>query len=340
MSSVTSGTDDDAFDPAGRRVLVTGGAGFLGSALARRLVGLGARVTVIDAMLPDMGGNLFNLDGVLDRIHLVQGDVRDEALVRREVAAAEVVFNLAGQISHLDSMENPRHDLEINCASQLSILEACRKDNPAVRIVFAATRQQYGRPQVLPIDERHPLLPLDVNGINKIAGEAYHLLYGKVYGLKASSLRLTNCYGPGQLIRHARQGFVGWFVRLALEGKPIDLFGDGSQMRDFTYVDDVVEAFLLAGHSDAAVGEAFNVGGDRPYSLKEFAGLLREAAGGTCEVRTRPFPEERRRIDIGDAYLSSDKIRARLGWAPRVPLREGLARTVAYYRANLGRYLS
>lgn len=324
---------------AARRVLVTGGAGFLGSALVRRLVEADARVTVVDAMLDGMGGNLFNLDGVLERVSFVRADVRDAARMRPLVAQAQVIFNLAGQISHLDSMENPQQDLEINCDSQLSILEACRRDNPQVRIVYAATRQQYGRPHYLPIDERHPLDPIDVNGINKIAGEAYHLLYGKVYGLRATSLRLTNCYGPGQRIRDSRQGFVGWFLRLALEGKPIDLFGDGVQRRDFTHADDVAEAFLLAASGDAAVGEAFNVGGDRPYTLREFAEALQEAAGSAAGVRGVPFPPERKRIDIGDAYLASDKIRARLGWTPRVGLREGLARTVAYYRAHAARYL-
>jgi UDP-glucose 4-epimerase len=321
----------------GRRVLVTGGLGFIGSNLCRSLADLGARVLAVDSLLPDYGGNLFNLDGYEDKVRINIADVRGHGmgyLVRDQ----EVLFNLAGQVSHIDSMTDPFTDLEINCRSQLSILEAVRQNNPGVRIVYAGTRQVYGRPQRLPVDESHLLNPTDVNGINKISGEFYHLVYHSVYGIRASSLRLTNTYGPRQLIRHPRQGFIGWFVRQAVLGETIQLFGDGTQKRDFDYVDDVVDAFLRAGAMDAADGQVFNLGGESPVSLLELARTMIEIAGhGSCTLV--PFPPDRKRIDIGDFYADATKIRKTLGWAPRVPLREGLERTIEYYRRHQDRYL-
>jgi UDP-glucose 4-epimerase len=229
-------------------------------------------------------------------------------------------------------------DLEINCKSQLSILEACKSKNPSIKIVFAATRQQYGKPDYLPVDEKHPQHPTDVNGINKMAGEAYHLLYNDVYDIRTVSLRLTNTYGPRQLMKHNRQGFAYWFIRQALEGAEIKIFGTGEQLRDFTYVDDAVTAFLLAGASEEASGEVFNLGGERAYSLLEFTetliSLCPEASFAIVE-----FPEEKKRIDIGDFYADCTKIKKRLGWEPTVELKEGLKRTVEYYRENLKHYL-
>jgi UDP-glucose 4-epimerase len=321
----------------GRKVLVTGGLGFIGSNLCRTLADLGAEVLAVDSLLPDYGGNLFNLDGYEHRVRINIADVRGhgmEYLVRGQ----EVLFNLAGQVSHLDSMTDPFTDLEINCRSQLSILEAVRRGNPEVKIVYAGTRQVYGRPRYLPVDEQHQLNPTDVNGINKISGELYHLVYNSVYGIRASSLRLTNTYGPRQLIRHNRQGFIGWFVRQVVLGETIELFGDGTQRRDFDYVDDVVDAFLRAGAMDTADGEVFNLGGDAPVSLKDLADLMIELAGAGG-VRLVPFPPARKRIDIGDFYAETGKIRARLGWTPTTPLREGLARTIEFYRRHREHYL-
>jgi len=320
-----------------RRVLVTGALGFIGSNLCRTLADLGAKVLAVDSLLPDYGGNLFNLDGYEDRVRINIADVRGHGmsyLVRDQ----DVLFNLAGQVSHIDSMTDPFTDLEINCRSQLWILEAVRQNNPEVRIVYAGTRQVYGKPQRLPVDESHPLNPTDVNGINKISGELYHLVYHSVYGIRASSLRLTNTYGPRQLIRHSRQGFIGWFIRQAVLGETIQLFGDGTQKRDFDYVDDVVDAFLRAGAMDEADGQVFNLGGDEPVSLLELAKTMVEIAGAGAYVLT-PFPPERKRIDIGDFYADTTKIRKTLGWAPRVPLREGLRRTIDYYRRHRDRYL-
>jgi UDP-glucose 4-epimerase len=264
-------------------------------------------------------------------------DVRGHAM-EYLVRGQEILFNLAGQVSHIDSMIDPFTDLEINCRSQLWILEAVRKSNPDIKIVYAGTRQIYGKPQRLPADESHPLQPTDVNGINKISGELYHLVYHSVYGIRATSLRLTNTYGPRQLIRHSRQGFIGWFVRQAVLGEEIQIFGNGLQRRDFDYVDDVVAAFLRAGASADADGQVFNLGGEEPIALLELAKLMIEIAGrGSYAVV--PFPPERKRIDIGDFYSDAGKIRRTLGWKPTVMLREGLAQTLDYYARHREHYL-
>ena len=319
-------------------VLITGGLGFIGSNLARRLADLGARVTVVDSLIPDYGGNRFNLAGYEGRVCVDIADVRDPYSMRALVQGQDVIFNLAGQVSHIDSMTDPLTDLEINARSQLSILEACRYENPAVKIVYAGTRQQYGKPRYLPLDEEHLQAPTDVNGVNKLAGEWYHIVYHTAYGLRTTSLRLTNTYGPRQLIKHNRQGFIGWFIRQAVAGQTIQLYGDGRQLRDLTFVDDVVEAFLLAGANDAANGRVYNLGGSAPISLYDLACTIVELAG-RGDVRLVPWPEERKKIDIGDVYSSYARIESELGWRPAVPLRAGLERTLAYYCDNLDKYI-
>lgn len=321
----------------GRRVMVTGALGFIGSNLTRALADLGAQVLAVDSLLPDYGGNLFNLAGYEDRVRINIADVRGHA-VEYLVQGQEVLFNLAGQVSHLDSMSDPFTDLEINCRSQLWILEALRKRNPEAKVVYAGTRQVYGRARYLPVDENHLLSPTDVNGINKISGEFYHLVYHSVYGIRACSLRLTNTFGPRQLIRHNRQGFIGWFVRQVTLAEPIELFGDGRQKRDFDYVDDVVEAFLRAGAMEQADGQVFNLGGDAPVPLRELAEMMIEIAGQGSYTLV-PFPPERKAIDIGDFWADAAKIKAALGWAPRVSLREGMRRTIEYYRRHKDHYL-
>jgi UDP-glucose 4-epimerase len=323
----------------GRRVMITGGLGFIGSNLARQLVALGADVLLVDSLIPDYGGNLFNIEGLDGALRVNIADVRQQSTMNYLVRDREVIFNLAGQVSHIDSMRDPYQDLEINCRSQLTILEACRRNNPTTKVVFAGTRQVYGKPDTLPVDERHLVRPTDVNGINKVAGEYYHLVYNNVFGVRACSLRLTNVYGPRQLLRHNRQGFIGWFIRLAIENQEIQIFGDGSQVRDFVYVDDASDAFLRAGASDACNGEVFNVGGSEPISHRELVALLIDVAG-TGRYKMVEWPPEKKAIDIGSFYADSSKFKAAVGWEPRVGLREGLTRTVAYYREHLPRYLS
>lgn len=319
----------------GTRVLITGGVGFIGSNLARRLVGLGAHVTLVDSLIPEYGGNLRNIADIRDRVSVNLSDVRDGHGFRAIVRDQDVLFNLAGQTSHQDSMINPFADLDINCTAQLSMLEACRAINPEIRIVFASTRQIYGRPDYLPVDEKHLLRPTDVNGINKMAGEWYHILYNNVYGIRASALRLTNTYGRGMRIKDARQTFLGIWIKLAIEGKPFAVWG-GDQLRDFNHVDDVVDALLLAATDERAVGQIYNLGDSEVVSLRALAERVVEANGGG-EFEILSFPEERKRIDIGDYYADFSRFSA-LGWSPRVCLADGLRDTIAYYRDHLAEY--
>ena len=321
----------------GRKVLVTGGLGFIGSTLARRLLELKAQVTLVDSLIPQYGGNPFNIEDIRDRVRVNISDVRDPYAMRYLVRGQDVLFNLAGQTSHLDSMKEPETDLEINCRAQLSILETCREINPGIRILFAGTRQVYGRPDHLPVNEAHPLRPVDVNGINKIAGEMYHLLYSTVYGIPCCVLRLTNTYGPRMRVKDARQTFLGIWLKQLIEGQPLRVYGDGTQLRDFNYVDDAVEAMLLAVACDQAIGKVYNLGSTEVVSLKALAALLIELNGsGSFELA--PFSEETRKIDIGDYYGDFRKIEAELGWQPQVSLREGLKRSLEYYRQHRDKY--
>lgn len=320
-----------------RSVLVTGGLGFIGSNLALRLVRLGARVTLVDSLIPEYGGSLFNIEPVRDRVEVNIADVRDEFSMDYLVRGRDVLFNLAGQTSHLDSMQNPYVDLDINCRAQLSILEACRKNNPRVKVVYASTRQIYGKPDYLPVDEKHLVHPTDVNGINKMAGEWYHILYNNVYGVRAASLRLTNTYGPRMRVKDARQTFLGIWLKRMLDGEPIEIWGDGRQLRDFNYVDDVVDALLLVAADERANGQIYNLGSHETINLNDLAQKL-IALNGRGECRLIPFPPDRKAIDIGDYYSDYARIRETLGWEPRVNLDAGLARTLVYYREYRAQY--
>jgi UDP-glucose 4-epimerase len=320
------------------RDMNTGGLPFIGSNLARPLLEAGADVLLVDSLNPEYGGNRYNIDGIADRVSVAVADVRDRASMDALVRGQEVIFNLAGQVSHIDSMRDPYTDLEINCRAQLSMLEACRRYNATARVVYAGTRQVYGRPDQLPVDERHLVRPVDINGVNKAAGEYYHLLYNNVFGVRALSLRLTNVYGPRQLIRHNRQGFIGWFIRMAIEGQEIQVFGDGSQLRDFVYVDDAADAFLRAGATDVCDGDVFNVGGSEPTSHRDLVDMLIDLAG-SGSVRYVEWPPEKKRIDIGSFYSDSTKFTRATGWMPAVGLREGLRRTIDFYRAHMDQYV-
>jgi UDP-glucose 4-epimerase len=321
----------------GANVLITGGLGFIGSNLARRLVDLGANVTLVDSLIPEYGGSLFNIAGIEDKVRLNISDVRDPHSMDFLVQGHDFLFNLAGQTSHQDSMYNPYADLDINCRAQLSILEACRNNNPDICVVFASTRQIYGKPDYLPVDEKHLLRPVDVNGINKMAGEWYHILYNNVYDIRSCALRLTNTYGPRMRIKDTRQTFVGIWIRLLLEGKQFEVWG-GEQLRDFTYIDDAVEAMLSAAENEQACGRIFNLGGSIVVSLKELADILIQTNEGGKYIICQ-FPEKRKKIDIGDYYSDYKLIHDVLGWEPKVTLQDGLKQTLDYYRKYLQNYV-
>lgn len=323
----------------GKHVLITGGLGFIGSALARSLVDAGAKITLMDSLIPEYGGNFFNINGIKDKVQVNISDVRDPFAMAYLVQDKDYLFNLAGQTSHLDSMTNPQADLDINASAQLSILEACRKNNQKIKIVFASTRQLYGKPEYLPVDEVHPIRPVDVNGINKLAGEMYHLLYNNVYGIRACALRLTNTYGPGMRVKDARQTFLGIWLRNVIEGKPVLVYGDGLQLRDFNYVDDVVNALLLAALDNKADGQVFNLGGNEVVSLEQLARMLCDLHPGS-NYKIVPFPPERKVIDIGDYYSNYEKFKTALGWQPKIDLKSGLANCLAYYQEHQQAYWS
>lgn len=314
----------------GRPVLVTGGLGFIGSNLARRLVALGARVTVLDNLNPGQGGNRHNLDDVCEAIEVVIGDQADRDMVARLVRGKDVIFNLCGRVAHMDSLRDPFGDLHANAVAQLALLEAVRTQNPTAKVVYAGSRSQYGRTRTLPVREDHPLEPTDVNGVYKAAAERLHLVYHACHGIRACSLRLTNTYGPRQLMAHGRQGFFNWFLRRAMDGEELLVYGDGRQLRDVLYVDDAVEAFLLAGMEPAADGRAFNIASGVGVSVAELAEAAVRAAGRGV-VRSIEYPAEQRPIEIGDFVADISAARSLLGWQPVTPLAEGLARTVAFF---------
>ena len=315
----------------GEKILITGGLGFIGSNLAIRLIEAGASVTIVDSLFPTCGANYFNIETIRNDIEIVEGDAANLTLMRRLVRGKKYVFNLAGHVSHIESMEDPFSDLHMNALAPLSVLEACRHENRGARVIYAGTRQSYGRPESLPLVETQLLKPIDVNGVSKMAGEWLHMVYDRAHGISAVSLRLVNTYGPRQLVKHARQGFVGWFIKQAIEGEEIQLFGDGQQLRGFNYIDDVVDALLIAATHSGLRGDYFNLGGERPVTLEAFVQLLLRVTG-RGSYRIVPFPADKKAIDIGSVYTSAEKFNAATGWKPRTTLEEGLTRTVDYYR--------
>ena len=321
----------------GRKVMVTGGLGFIGSALAVRLAKDGARVTVVDSSVPGCGANPHNLAAVRDQVQVVAADIGDPAIADA-IRGCSVIFNLAGEISHIHSMRQPPRDAELNAFAQLRLLELCGRVEPGVRVVYAGTRQIYGVPQYLPVDENHPVRPVDFNGIHKYAATQYHLQWNEMGRIDARVLRLSNVYGPRMALNIPCQGFLGNFLRRSLLGQTIEIFGDGQQIRDPVYVDDVVDAFLLAGGAEDARSRVWNVGGAEPLSLDRIAALM-TAEAGAPEPIFKPFPEEQKSIDIGSYFTDTARIRRELGWEPKVGFPEGIRRSLAYYRSEIANYL-
>jgi UDP-glucose 4-epimerase len=320
----------------GKSVLITGGLGFIGSSLALRMVELGAKVTIVDSMIPEFGGNWKNIEPIRERVRIYQDDMRSFQALAQIVKGQQAIFHLAGQVSHGDSMREPITDLGVNCVSTMNLVEACRLNNPTTRIVYTSTRQVYGTPQQLPVTENHAVLPVDVNGINKLAAEYYHLLYHRVYDIRSTVLRLTNTYGPRLQIQNDRQGFIGVFLKRCLTGQTIQIFGDGKQVRDFNYVDDVVDALLLSLRHDECFGRVFNLGSTDRLSLLDFVQTL--AALTDAPYKIVPFPADKKLIDIGDYYGDYTAFSLTTGWQPRVKLREGLDRTLAFYKQHGANY--
>lgn len=319
-------------------VLITGGLGFIGSNLAENLVKYGSYVTCVDSLIPEYGGNTYNVSEIKSKIDINIADIRDQFSMNYIVKNKDIIFNLAGQTSHLDSMEDPLTDLDINCRSQITILEACKNYNPNVKIVFASTRQIYGKPIYLPVDENHPIQPIDVNGINKFAGESYHLLYHNVYGINSTVLRLTNTFGQKMRIKDSKQTFLGIWLRNVLENKPICIYGDGSQLRDLNYIDDVVNALLMVAIYSKSNGKVYNLGSKEIISLNDLAEKLTQA-NGSGVIDKKQFPKKLKKIDIGNYYSNFDKITKEINWKPKFSINEGLLNTLNYYRSNLLKYI-
>lgn len=322
-----------------RRVFVTGGVGFIGSNLALALARLGAQVTVADSMERGCGANEFNLAEAGDQVKRVIANIGEESRIEPALDGCEAVFNLAGEISHIHSIHYPERDLDLNLRAQLVFLRSCQKVAPGARIVYGSSRQLYGVPDYLPVDEEHPIRPVDFNGVHQWAAENYHYLFSNLFSLDVTCLRLTNVYGPRQSLLKPCQGFIGSFFRLALHGEKISVFGDGRQLRDMLYVDDAVEAFLLAGAAGTSGSHVYNVGGPTPLTLLEIAQMVAQAAGG-APVECVPFPEDRKAIDIGSYYSDYAKIRRELAWEPRTEFCRGAEQAVAFYRRFAQHYLN
>jgi UDP-glucose 4-epimerase len=320
-----------------KSVMITGGLGFIGSNLAHRLASLNPkRIVIVDNLAEGCGGKMENILGIEGKVEIVKEDIGSEKAAEL-VKDIDIIFNLAGQTGHSVSMNNPITDLKLNYLSQLNFLEACRKNNLNAIIVFASTRQFYGTPKFLPVTEEHSINPPDINGINKLAAENLHLLYSRIYGMRACSLRLTNTFGPRQRIKDAQLGVLPFFLGLSLKGEPISLFEPGTQLRDINYIDDVIDAFLVSAQLiDKTMGGAFNIGGEK-ISLLDFVKLIIEYNGGSYFMK--PFPPENKKIDIGDYYSDYSKFSGITGWQPKTSLREGIKKSLEFYKENKETYL-
>lgn len=315
----------------GKKILITGGLGFIGSNLAHALVPLGARVTLLDALLPQYGGNPFNVREIADRVRVVQGDIRDPRILAAEVPETDVLFNLAAQVSYVDSMVEPFLDVDINCVGHLHVLETVRRLAPEAKVCFASSRFAYGKILTTPVDESHPTQPLSIYGVHKLAAEKYHRIYYDRYGLRTATIRIPNPYGPRQQMKHSKYSIVGWFIRQALDGGTLPIFGDGEQERDYLYVDDIVDAFLRIGATDRTDGEVYNIGSSERVRFVDMADEVLRVVGGGKKEHV-PWPKDYERYETGSYRADTRKIHAAVGWQSQISLREGVRRTVDYYQ--------
>jgi len=322
----------------GKSALVTGGLGFIGSNLAHKLVSLGADVVVFDACLDPYGWNLANIEEIKEKVKFIKGNVLDLELLKKSVKDKDFIFHCAGQVSHVYSMKNPFLDLEMNCKGTLNLLEACRTNGDGMKLVYAGTCGQIGKMEYSPIDEKHPTDPMDVYGINKLACEKYFILYNKVYGMDSCSVRISYNYGPRQMVRHLDYGIFNYFVRMAIEGKEIAIYEPGTQLRDYNYVEDSIDAMILCSQSKKAFGEVFMLGSGKPIKFIDMVKSIVEATGtGSCKLV--PWPKERKAIEKGDYFASFEKIKNTLGWIPKTTFSKGLKKTVEFYKKRLNEYI-
>ena len=321
----------------GARALVTGGMGFTGSNLAISLVEAGADVTIVDAMIPGYAGNRFNIAPIESRVTVNFCDVRDVNAMNHLVRGQDFVFHLAGQVDHILSMSDPFPDIDINIKGTAVVMEALRLHNPRANVIYTGTRGQYGPAVSLPVNEEAPTHPKGIYEISNLTAEKIIQVYYDARGIDAVLLRLTNVYGPRAQMKHPRYGVVNWFVRLAIDDATIKVFGDGKILRDFLYIDDAVEAIMMSALAPKAAGEVLNVGVDKPTDFIELAETLIDVAGsGRWEFA--PFSPERKAQEPGDFYSDISKIKRLVGWQPRTTLRDGLRRTIEFYRANKAHY--
>ena len=309
----------------------------IGSTIAHLAMAQGAQVSVLDAMMPLYGGNRFNLQGILDKIQFIEGDIRDLDLMRRVVPGYDYIFSLAGQVSYVDSNTDPLLDLDINCKGHIQVLEACRRENPQAKLLFASSRFVYGRIEYNPVDEKHPFNCLSIYGIHKLAGEKYYRFYQEAYGLNTVSVRIANPYGPRQQMKHSKYGIVNWFVRLALDSQPLTVFGDGQQRRDYIYNEDLAEGCIALILSPGTEGQVYNLGTGSAVPFIEMARLVAEAVPGT-ELRQVAWPQDRYFVETGDYLSDITRITAATGWRPKTTPKDGIERTVAYYREHRKEY--
>ena len=322
---------------AGKKVLITGGLGFLGSNLAHALVESGAKVTIVDALLEPYGGNIFNVDEIRDRLQIEMADIRDTTAMKKIIPGHDLMFNLAAQVSHVDSMTEPLNDYDINVRGNLNVLEIVRRENPALKIVYGGTRGQYGKLKQFPVNESAPRFPVDIYGVNRDAGERFHMMYANLYGLKVTSIRINNTYGPRHQMKHGKYGILNWFTRLAMDNETIKVFGDGKQLRDYNYVDDVTDAFLMTGASEEADGESFNLGSGNAVRFIDTVKKIIEIVG-SGKYELIPWPKERKEVEVGDYFADYGKIQKKLGWEPEVRFEDGLKATVDFYGKYRGKY--
>ncbi len=310
----------------------------MGSNVTHKLVSLGAKITILDSLNPLYGGNWFNVDGIKDKIEVVIGDIRDEELINKLIIEKDIIFNFAAQVSYIDSSAMPFEDLDVNCKGHLTLLEACRNNNKGAKIIFSSSRMVLGRIEYNPMDENHPTNPLNLYGIHKLTTEKYHLMYFKDYGLKTTILRITNPYGQRQQIKHSKYCMPGWFMRLAMENKPITIFGDGLQLRDYVYSDDLTEMFIRVAISDKTDGQIYNCGLGKSRMFKDMAELVVKTVG-QGEVKYVPWPENYEKNETGDFETNISKLSSAIDWTPKISLEQGLEKMVAYYRQHKEKYI-